>query len=136
VLVLGFLVLLGFAVHKAEPWEAVALSATFIAVGVELTCYYYAFIMAVAMLHEKDERVGRILLLCTAFTGLVDFRPLPTMPGWLDEQYTLMSLGTLVAFGFILWDFGLGKLLAARHPQAALASGAAAPGVGSDDDGD
>lgn len=125
--IVAFLLLLGFAVRKAEPWVAAALSATFIAVGVELTCYYYAFIMAVAVLYEVDERVGRILLVCTAFTGFVHWAPLKGMPSWLDEQYTLMSVGTLVAFVVIVWNFGLGPFLAARRVAAATVGGTAAP---------
>ncbi len=105
VLVAGFLVILVLTCRNAEPWVAAALATTFIGVGVELTCYYYAFVMATALLYEKDESVGRVLLLMTGFTQFVAWAPLPFMATWIDEQYTLMSLGTLVAFGLILWQF-------------------------------
>jgi hypothetical protein len=103
--VLGFLVLLGLATRQAEPWMAAALGVTFIPLGAELTSYYYAFIMGVALLHEKREEVGRWLLMLTAFTQFVAWAPLPRMARWLDEQYTLMSAATLLAFGALLWLF-------------------------------
>jgi hypothetical protein len=124
------LVLLGFAVHGRLPWEAAALSAAFIAVGVELTCYYYAFIVAVALLHERDERVGQVLLLLTAFTGFVDWAPFRAMPTWIDEKYFLMSAATLVAFAVLLWRFGLGPWLGVRYQsgtETVAAPAAAAP---------
>ncbi len=130
-LVAAFLVLLGFAVRDKPPWMQAALGATFIAVGVELTCYYYAFLLAVAVLYAEDEYVGRLLLLLTAFTQFVDARPLPGMPGWLDEQYTLMSVGTLVAFVIVLWRFGVGRVLAARQTSVAAVSEAPTPPVAS-----
>jgi hypothetical protein len=124
----AYLVLLGFAVWKRTPWEAAALGATFIAIApVELTCYYYAFVMAVAVLHESDERVGRIMLLMTAATVFIYFHWLNFMPTWLDEQYTLMSVVTVAAFVAILWNFGLGPVLAQRRAERLAAAKAAAP---------
>jgi hypothetical protein len=100
--VLGALVLIGYAVRKRDPWIAAAAGVTFIPIGVELTCYYYAFVIAVALLHERDDRVGPTLLLMTAVTGFIDWRPIRQMPAWLDEQYTWMSLATIVGFGLVL----------------------------------
>lgn len=126
-IVVGFLVILGFAVKGVEPWIAAALSATFIAVGVELTCYYYAFIMAVALLHREDERVGITLCALTAFTGFVDWAPFRGMPRWLDEQYTLMSVATVIAFAVIVWDFGVARRLGARSAPVAAPEDQPAP---------
>jgi hypothetical protein len=125
VVTLGILVLMGWAVRNRPVWQTAALGATFIAVGVELTCYYYAFVIAVALLHDVDERVGRRLLLMTAITGFIDWRPVPGMPGWLDEQYTWMSLVTIVTFLLIIWDMGLGPWLADRRAAAIAAAEAA-----------
>jgi hypothetical protein len=104
-LVLGFLVLLARAVRRCEPWLAAALGVTIIAVGVELTSYYYAFVLALALVHEAREAAGRHLLLLTAFTQFAAWAPLPRMATWLDEQYTLMSVASLAVFGAILWSF-------------------------------
>ncbi|HEX7499095.1 MAG TPA: discoidin domain-containing protein, partial [Polyangia bacterium] len=132
-----YLVLMGLAVKGSDPWEAIALSATFIAFGVELTNYYYSFVIVVALLYAKREVVGRWLLAATAFTQFIGWAPIKGVPNWLgtilpasirnapalknfgmptelDEQYTLMSLATLIAFAMIAWD-----MMVAR--QAALA---------------
>jgi hypothetical protein len=105
VLAAAYLVLLGLAVRHVEPWMAAALGITFIPLGAELTCYYYAFILGVALLYEKREQVGRWLLYLTAFTQLIAWAPLPGMARALDEQYTLMSVATLLTFGAIVWLF-------------------------------
>ena len=105
VVVAAFLLLLGLAVRQAEPWAALALSASFIPFGVELTCYYYSFLIVVALLCLKSERLGQRLLLLTAFTQFVAWAPISGMPGWLDEQYTLMSAGTLAILIAIVWEF-------------------------------
>jgi hypothetical protein len=133
--VLGYLVLLGFAVRNRPIWQAAALGATFIAVGVELTCYYYAFVMAVALLYEEDPRVGRLLLIMTAMTGVINWHPVTFMPSWLDEQYTWMSVATIAAFVTILWDFGLGRWLAERRAALAPAGTGAAAAASADSSG-
>jgi hypothetical protein len=97
----AFLLPLARAVRDAEPWVAGAVGTTFIAFGAELTCYYYSFVVVVALLHSRSERVGIWLLLLTAFTQFVAWAPLLGMPTWLDEQYTLMSMGTLIAFAAV-----------------------------------
>ena len=103
--VLAFLGLLAFAVRGREPWVASALGALFIPFGVELTCYYYAFLMAVALLHADRPWVGVVLLICTALTGFLAWAPLPYMSSWFDEQFTFMSIVTLAAFVFIAWRY-------------------------------
>jgi hypothetical protein len=102
----GALVLLARATRRAESWVAAALALTLIAVGVELTSYYYAFIIGLALLHERREEVGRWLLLLTAFTQVVAWAPLRGMSTWYDEQYTAMAAASLVIFTALLWRFG------------------------------
>jgi hypothetical protein len=122
-----YLVLIGLAVRGVDPWITVALSATLIAFGVELTCYYYAFIIVVALLFAKYESAGKWLLAVTAFTQFIGWAPIQGMPEWLgkilpaawrnspnfknfgmptglDEQYTWMALATLIGFVMIAWD--------------------------------
>jgi hypothetical protein len=142
-IVICYLVLMALAVRGSDPWEAIALSTTLIAFGVELTCYYYAFVIVVGLLYYKNEVAGRWLLAVTAFTQFIGWAPIQGIPNWLgkilpasirnapalknfgmptglDEQYTWMSLATLFGFVMIAWD-----LMVAR--QAALAPAAAAP---------
>jgi hypothetical protein len=118
VAVAAFLVLLGLAVRRAEPWAALALSVTFIPFGVELTCYYYSFIIVVALLCVKSERLAQRLLLLTAVTQFVAWAPINGMPTWLDEKYTLMSVATLIAFIVIAWEFFTQRRLAAAGATA------------------
>jgi hypothetical protein len=104
-MVLGFLFLLTTAVRHVEPWMSLSLGATLIAVGPELTCYYYSFILAVALLHARRDAVGPLLLGVTALSQAL---ALPPIFGWLiwpDELYTFISAITLAAFGVILWWF-------------------------------
>src|SRR5450432_2176226 len=112
----GFLVLLYQALRDAEPWVACCLGAMMMAVGVELTCYYYSFLFAITLLYHKRREAGAILLGMTAMTGLIDWSPTRYIPDvkpwmglkwsqWLDEQYMAMSIATLVAFVWILYRF-------------------------------
>ncbi len=142
-IIICYLVLMGLAVRGVDPWVATALSATLIAFGVELTCYYYAFILVVALLYAKHEVAGRWLMGVTAFTQFIGWAPIQGMPNWLskilpssignaaaiknfgmptglDEQYTWMALATLFGFVMIAWD-----MMVAR--QAALAPASAQP---------
>jgi hypothetical protein len=140
---LGFATLLWFAVRGAEPWVACALSATLIAVGVELTCYYYSFLIVVALLYDKRKEAGAMLLAVTASTSFIDWAPtrfLPEtgiwrwlkMPTWLDEQYMWMGVMTLIGFAWIMYRFGfvpeeLSDGGAAQKALLAAAGGAPAP---------
>ena len=81
-----------------------------------------------------------MLLAVTAATGFIDWAPtrfLPEpapwrwlqMPTWLDEQYTWMSVVTLVGFAWILYDFGFVARGAGRRRRGAKALLAAAGGA-------
>ncbi|HVR62594.1 MAG TPA: hypothetical protein VMU50_11870 [Polyangia bacterium] len=133
VLALAYMALLWFAVRGTEPWVAAALSATAIAVGPsELTCYYYSFLTAVALLYHYREEAGAILAGVTSATSFIDWAPtryLPNtlpwsqmkMPTWLDEQYMWMSVVTLIGFAWILYR------IAFPQPAATAVAGAPAP---------
>ena len=137
--ILAFLVALFFAVRGFSAWESAALASLMIAVVPELTCYYYSFMIVLALLHQRRKEVGMVLLGVTAATVFIDWAPtqfLPRkfpwaylqMPTWLDEQYTWMSVATLAGIGYILYDF----IVVARRqavPAVAGAEGVAAPGA-------
>jgi hypothetical protein len=105
VVVVAWLLLLGVSSRGAQPWVAATLGLTFVPVATELTSYYFAFLIAVALLVEQREQVGRWLLLLTAFTQFVAWAPLRGMSHWGDEQYTLMAAATMAILGAILWIF-------------------------------
>ena len=138
-IIVCYLVLIGLAVRGVDPWIATALSSTLIAFGVELTCYYYAFIIVTALLFYKYQVAGRWLLAVTAFTQFIGWAPIQGMPDWLgkilpaswrnaaalknfgmptglDEQYTWMALATLFGFVMIAWD-----MMVARQAELAPA---------------
>jgi hypothetical protein len=142
-IIICYLVLIGLAVRGEHPWVTVALSTTVIAFGVELTCYYYAFVIVVGLLHAKNEVAGRWLLGATAFTQFIGWAPIQGLPDWLanllpssmrnaaalrnfgmptglDEQYTWMSLATLFGFTMIAWDLMVARKAAlspAKEPD-------------------
>lgn len=94
------------ALRRPEPWIAAALGAMWIAFAVELTSYYYAFLIVPALLWTEKRSAGIALLALAAFSQWVGLAPLPGMPTWRDEQYTLISFATLLVVGGILWTFG------------------------------
>ena len=106
-LALGAVCLLYFSIRGPDvtPWMAAALSATLIAVGAELTCYYYCFMLAVALLHQVRREVGLVLLGFVAATQVVAWAPLPGMARWEDDVYVAMSCCALLALGAVLWLF-------------------------------
>ena len=119
---LGIIVFLAFlykAVRGFEPWSAAALASLLIAVIPELTCYYYSFLLVMALLWVKRPEAGVAMTAVAAATGFIDMAPtqyLPSsfpwrylqqlMPTWLAEQYTWMSWATLLGIVWILYDFG------------------------------
>ena len=120
-LVLGYLLLLARAArpHRSPPpsspepspqhqplWVLAALGVGLIALGVELTSYYYSFVIAAALLHAQRQEVGRWLLMLTAFTQVIVWAPLKGMATWSDEQHTAMAAASVLVFGAVAWLFG------------------------------
>jgi hypothetical protein len=100
------LLLIGrIARRRPEPWIAAALGVLWIAFAVELTSYYYAFLIVPALLWVEKRSVGIALLALAAFSQLVSL-PVLGMPTWRDEQYTLISLAMVLVFGGIFVVFG------------------------------
>jgi len=91
------------ALRRPEPWIAAALGTLWIAFAVELTSYYYAFLIVPALLWTEKKAAGIALLILAAFSQWVSLGP--GMPTWRDEQYTLISLATLLVFGGMLASF-------------------------------
>jgi hypothetical protein len=97
-----------------------ALGATSIAFFAELTCYYYAFVIIVALLAERRGGVARLMLAITTATQLI-----AAWGGWTDEQYVAMSVTTLAGLSAILAWFAF---VSDRAPM--VASSMAEPHVG------
>jgi hypothetical protein len=106
-LAVAALFLLGRAARRRpEPWIAAALGTLWIAFAVELTSYYYAFLIVPALLWTEKRAAGIALLALAAFSQLVSLGPFLGMPAWLDEQYTLISFASLLVFAGLLAAFG------------------------------
>lgn len=105
-LVLGWLGLLAWAVRGQPLWVALALGATLIPIAVDLTSYYYAFVLLLAPLCARMPRVAVWLLGLSAASQFVAWAPLAGMPTWFDTQFTLISLLTLLVFLALLLMFG------------------------------
>ncbi len=99
------------AVRQRELWIGAALGAAFIPFAVELTSYYFAFLVVPALLWTVRREAGIALLLLGAFGLFVSLSPLAGMPTWRDEQYTLVALATLLALLFLLLRFAFAKPL-------------------------
>ncbi len=106
---LGALVLLWRVARRSAPWVAAVAGLGFVPFGVELTCYYYAFLAVFALLWAADTGAGVLLLALTALTQFLAWAPIPGMAGWMDEQYVAMSVATCVAVLWVWWRLGGSK---------------------------
>lgn len=107
-LVAIWLVLLGLAVRGREPWIAAALSVTFIPIAVELTCYYLAFVVALATLAERRPRVAGTLLVLSGLSLVISLAPFG-LTDWEDRQFVQLSGLTLAACALVLLAFARGE---------------------------
>jgi hypothetical protein len=98
-LLVGLAALIYLAVRQtqAQLWVAAALGTGYIVAGAELTCYYYGFFIGMACLHEKRREVGLVLMILLATTQVIASAAVPGLSGWLDDQYTNMTIASLAA---------------------------------------
>jgi hypothetical protein len=87
VLLLGFCVLLAWATSRHDDATALVLGVGLIAFSAELTCYYYSFMIAYALLWPRARLVGVLAaataLLSSCLVGLYD---------WDEDLYAAISL--------------------------------------------
>ncbi len=101
--------------YGGEPWMGAAMGTGFIVLGAELTCYYYCFLMGLALLHEKKREVGLILAAMCALGIFLEWGPewrggpfqllAAAMSQELNEYYVTMSLMTVFACFGVWWLF-------------------------------
>ncbi len=99
------------AVRHRELWIGAALGAAFIPFAVELTSYYFAFLIVPALLFTVRRESGFALLLLGACGLWVSLAPVAGMPTWRDEQYTWIAFATLLTLLFVLLRFAFAKTL-------------------------
>jgi hypothetical protein len=99
-----FLAMLYFAVAHAgaEPWIAASLGVGMIAVGAELTCYYYCFFAGVLLAMHRRATAGILVMALSAGWLVID--RVSTSP-WDDEKYVAMSVLALAVYAVILLSF-------------------------------
>lgn len=96
-LVLLGLVLFWRAARRAEDWAAAALGFALIPLFTELTCYYYSFVVAGALLATRKPLLGVVLMVSSIAWLLSEF-----YWDWFDVRYTFNSLvAVLLCFCFL-----------------------------------
>jgi hypothetical protein len=88
-------------------WISASLGAGMIAVGAELTNYYYVFFVALAAVHAVKREAGMWLTALVATCIFIMLTPFLGMSGWQDEQSLIMSVASLIAIGGVWWMFTL-----------------------------
>ena len=99
-----FLAMLYFGVKGAggEPWIAAALGIGMIAVGAELTSYYYCFFAGVLLAMHRRIETGILVMLLAV--GWLVIERLSTSR-WEDEKFVAMSALALFVYAVILLRF-------------------------------
>ena len=94
------------AVSTSLPvWAGAALCASLAAFAPQLSCYYFAFLVIVALLYAHRSGVGVILLAFCAASQYLAWAPFSFMPVWYDDLYFVMSvlvIMALLAVAFLL----------------------------------
>ncbi|HMM33397.1 MAG TPA: hypothetical protein PKA62_01490 [Thermoanaerobaculia bacterium] len=93
----AFLAAVAFAFRSRPPWAATAGSAGLVFVFADLTCYYAAVLLLLALLHAEREEAGVVTSLLAAATGAVPF-----LLTWDDQRYALVGALVLAAFALLL----------------------------------
>ena len=81
-----FCLLLAKAGDRSEDWETACMGVGLIVIASELTCYYYAFMLAYGLMWDRRKLPGMLAAAWSATTAFSDRLP------WNDDRYTLMSL--------------------------------------------
>ena len=85
-----------FRLRKA--WLVAAAAVGLIPIATELTCYYYSFLLVLALLTVERDEIGIM------FTGLsLVSCVIPTFLAWDEDRYALLSLAVLVVLGTAAW---------------------------------
>lgn len=93
----GFLAAVAFAFRSRPPWQAVAAGAGLVFVLADLTSYYAAVLLLLALLWHEREEAGVVTSALAAATGAVPF-----LLTWEDDRFALVSVLVVAAFGLLL----------------------------------
>ncbi|MGE0641395.1 MAG: discoidin domain-containing protein [Thermoanaerobaculia bacterium] len=88
--------------RRRELWISLALAAAWIPFVLEMTSYYFAFLLAPALLWRERRAVAPLLLALSAIGQFLSLAPFAGMPTWRDEVYSWLSVATVVALAALL----------------------------------
>lgn len=111
ILVAGYLGLLLFALQKEkEAWAWAVFGFGVVPMGLELTCYYYSFVLVAAFLHERAPKISIGLLLLSVLGQIVTLNTY-----FYDIRFYFHSLLLVTFVVWAAWAY-------ARRPVSALPS--------------
>jgi hypothetical protein len=123
-LVLGFVVLLAWAVRDQPAWVALVLGVGLVPFTLELTCYYYSLMVAYGLLWTRSKAVPAVLALLAGATWLA-----PWATSENDQVYTLVSALIVVFVSFATARIAWAKPTRRERPIASLAHADTGPGA-------
>ncbi|MBI3541035.1 MAG: hypothetical protein HY073_02720 [Deltaproteobacteria bacterium] len=85
--------------RNAEDWEVAAFGFILIPMMTELTCYYYSFVVAGALMASKRPRLSLALMATTLAWLAAEF-----YWDWFDVKYTYESLVAILLCFYVLWE--------------------------------
>ena len=112
-LLLGYLLLLLRAVRGKPDWIAATISIGLIPMATELTCYYMSILLGLALLFRRAPLVVAGLLAYAALGWACS-----SLWGWYDQQFTYLSLLTVVLVVLATWQLGNDKEGRSRREEA------------------
>ncbi|HET9951079.1 MAG TPA: hypothetical protein VFS09_04720 [Candidatus Eisenbacteria bacterium] len=116
VLVVAYLGLLSWGLRREmEWWVLAAFGFGVISVGMELTCYYFSFLMAAAFLGEKRPAIPIGLLVLSAVGHVIT-----TGTYYYDMRYYCQSVAVIAFVVWAAWIYGRGPAPSAAAPVTAV----------------
>jgi hypothetical protein len=100
--------------RSKETWLVAAAAVGLIPIATELTCYYYAFLLVLALLTVERDEIGIMFVGLSLVSCIV-----PAFLVWDEDTYALLSLAVLGALGATAW------ILARRSANASAERDAA-----------
>lgn len=113
-LIVMFVAMLAVATTRdEEDWVTACLGVGLIPIAVELTCYYYGFLLAYGLLWPRRKLPG---ILAAALAGLTNIL---NELRWNDDKYMAMSLATVIVVVVVTAHAAFAR----RRPRAASDEG-------------
>jgi ABC-type multidrug transport system fused ATPase/permease subunit len=122
-LVVAYLGLLVWGLRREmEWWVLAAFGFGVITVGMELTCYYYSFLMAAAFLWEKRPSIAVGLLALSGFGHVVTMSTY-----YYDTRYYFHSVAVVAFVFWATWTYGRRPARSEGSYERMPATGAVTP---------